>query len=165
MTRDVRRLNRRDRDGRDDVRAVTDAMTLEQRYLRSTNVAVGSDKDIVIARQKGRVVAATLGFSSIDCTLIATAISELARNIVLYAKEGIISIGMTKKGARHGVVVTAKDQGPGIADIKQAMKEGFSTSRSLGLGLPGVKRLMDEMEIVSKLGHGTTVIAKKWRHG
>ena len=142
-----------------------DAMTSEQRYLRSTNVTVGSDKDIVIARQNGRFLAATLGFSSTDCTLIATAISELARNIVLYAKEGVIIIGMTQKGARHGIIITAKDQGPGIADIKQAMKEGFSTSRSLGLGLPGVKRLMDEMEIVSKVGHGTTVMATKWRHG
>lgn len=137
-------------------------MTLKQRDLRSTNVTVKSDKDIVVARHNGRSLAATLGFSSTDCTLIATAISELARNIVLYAKEGVIIIGVAQKGARQGIIVTAKDQGPGIADIAQAMMEGFSTSRSLGLGLPGVKRLMDEMEIVSKVGYGTTVTAKKW---
>jgi serine/threonine-protein kinase RsbT len=128
-------------------------------------VTVESDKDIVIARQNGRLLAATLGFSSTDSTLIATAISELARNIVLYAKRGVIILGMTQKGSRQAIIVTAKDQGPGIPDIAQAMKEGFSTSRSLGLGLPGVKRLMDELEIISKVGHGTTVTAKKWRHG
>ena len=138
-------------------------MTLEQEHLRSASVTVESDKDIVIARQKGRLLAATIGFSSTDSTVIATAISELARNIVLYAKRGVIIIDMTHKGLRQAIIVTAKDQGPGIPDIAQAMKDGFSTSRNLGLGLPGVKRLMDELEIISKVGHGTTVTAKKWR--
>jgi serine/threonine-protein kinase RsbT len=140
-------------------------MALEQRQLQSTSVTVESDLDIVIARQNGRLLATQLGFSSTDSTLIATAISELARNIILYAKVGFILLATEEKPWRQAIVITAKDEGPGISDIAQAMKEGFSTSGSLGLGLSGVKRLMDEFEIVSKLGHGTTVTAKKWRHG
>jgi len=127
------------------------------------HVSINSDQDIVAARQKGRSLAAALGFSSGDATLIATAISELARNIVTYAKSGVIQLKEVNGSARQGIQVVARDDGPGILDIAQALRDGFSTSGSLGLGLPGVKRLMDEFEIVSAEAAGTTVTAKKWR--
>lgn len=127
-------------------------------------VPVSSDADIVIARQKGRALATELGFASTDLTLIATAISELARNIVLYAKRGELVIHHVQDdNGRRGIVVVARDKGPGIPDIPQAMQSGYSTSGSLGLGLPGVRRLMDDFEIASEVGKGTTVTVKKWK--
>jgi len=126
-------------------------------------VPVESDTDIVAARQKGRALATRLGFSSSDATIVATAISELARNIVLYAKRGEISIGLSIQGELTGLIITACDEGQGIADIRQAMQDGYSTSGRLGVGLPGVKRLMDEFEIASQVGKGTTVTVKKWK--
>jgi serine/threonine-protein kinase RsbT len=126
-------------------------------------VAINSDQDIVSARQKGRAMANELGFSSGDATLIATAISELARNIVAYARKGQITLKMVNGLNRRGISVVATDDGPGIADIRQALRDGFSTSGSLGLGLPGVRRLMDEFEITSEPGQGTMVAVKKWR--
>ena len=126
-------------------------------------VAINSDQDIVSARQKGRVMANELGFSSGDATLIATAISELARNIVSYARKGQITLKMLNGLNRQGIAVIASDDGPGIADIRQALRDGFSTSGSLGLGLPGVRRLMDEFDITSQPGRGTVVAVKKWR--
>jgi serine/threonine-protein kinase RsbT len=126
-------------------------------------VAINSDQDIVLARQRGRALAAELGFSPGDATLIATAISELARNIVSYARNGLITLRAIQGTSRQGISVIASDNGPGIADIRQAMRDGFSTSGSLGLGLPGVRRLMDEFEITSESGRGTTVAVKKWR--
>jgi serine/threonine-protein kinase RsbT len=126
-------------------------------------VAINSDQDIVIARQKGRAMAAELGFSSGDATLIATAISELARNIVSYARKGSITLKSIQGSSRVGILVLAEDDGPGILDIRQALRDGFSTSGSLGLGLPGVRRLMDDFEITSQPGQGTTVVVKKWR--
>jgi serine/threonine-protein kinase RsbT len=126
-------------------------------------VAINSDQDIVAARQKGRFLAGELGFSSGDATLIATAISELARNIVSYAGRGEITVKGIHASSRVGIQVVASDDGPGIADIRQALRDGFSTSGSLGLGLPGVRRLMDEFEITSQPGKGTMVAVKKWR--
>ena len=126
-------------------------------------VQIQGDTDIVGARQKGRMLAATLGFSSSELTLIATAISELARNIVQYAKQGEIILRLVERGGQRGIMVRAKDQGPGIPDIRRALQGGFSTSRSLGLGLAGVRRLMDEFEIESRIGFGTTVTARKWK--
>jgi len=126
-------------------------------------VAINSDQDIVSARQKGRVMANEIGFSTGDATLVATAISELARNIVSYASKGQITIKMVNGLNRQGIAVIASDNGPGIPDIRQAMRDGFSTSGSLGLGLPGVRRLMDEFEITSQPGRGTIVTVKKWR--
>jgi serine/threonine-protein kinase RsbT len=130
---------------------------------KETKVPINSDADIVVARQKGRELSVHLGFSPTDSTLIATAISELARNIVLYAKHGEIIVVAVQNASRHGIAVVARDNGPGIPNIEQAMQGGYSTSRSLGLGLPGVKRLMDQFEIVSILGEGTTVTVRKWR--
>lgn len=128
-------------------------------------VAIASDADIVTARQKGRAVARQLGFSSTDLTLIATAISELARNIVLYACRGEIGLQIVRDGNRLGMQVIATDSGPGIPDVKLAMQGGFSTSGGLGLGLPGVRRLMDDMKIRSEAGKGTTITATKWKQG
>ena len=126
-------------------------------------VPINSDQDIVAARQKGRSLAAALGFSSGDATLIATAISELARNIITYAKSGEIRLTVINGSARQGIQLVARDQGPGIPDVRQALRDGFSTSGSLGLGLPGVRRLVDEFEIASEENRGTTVTAKKWK--
>jgi serine/threonine-protein kinase RsbT len=126
-------------------------------------VAINSDQDIVLARQKGRVLATELGFSAVDATFIATAVSELARNILAYARKGEITLRAIQGASRKGIQVIASDDGPGIADIRQALRDGFSTSGSLGIGLPGVRRLMDEFEITSQLGQGTTVTVKKWK--
>lgn len=126
-------------------------------------VPIQTDQDIVAARQKGRSLAASLDFSPMDATLIATAISELARNIVTYARRGEIRLRALQGSARQGVEVVAHDDGPGIADVKQALRDGFSTSGSLGLGLPGVMRLMDDFRIVSQERRGTTVTVRKWR--
>ncbi len=126
-------------------------------------VPIESDQDIVAARQKGRALAARLEFSLGDTTLIATAISELARNIVSYARTGEIRLKVINGSTRQGIQVIARDQGPGIRNVQQALRDGFSTSGSLGLGLPGVKRLMDEFHIESELERGTTVTIKKWK--
>src|SRR5262245_38348456 len=112
-------------------------------------IPIASDLDIVRARQIGRTEASKLGFSSSALTLIATAMSELARNIVMYAKQGEIVVRLVRSTERQGIVVIARDKGPGIADTRQTLQDGYSTSRSLGLGLPGVRRLMDEFEIQS----------------
>jgi serine/threonine-protein kinase RsbT len=126
-------------------------------------VAINSDQDIVVARQKGRSLATELGFASGDATLIATAISELARNIVSYARRGQITLRLVNGLNGQGIAIVASDDGPGIHDIRQALRDGFSTSGSLGMGLPGVRRLMDEFEITSKPGRGTIVAVKKWK--
>jgi serine/threonine-protein kinase RsbT len=126
-------------------------------------VSINSDQDIVAARQRGRALAAEIGFSATDATLIATAISELARNIVSYARKGEVTLRVVRGSSRQGILVIASDDGPGIANIPQALRDGFSTSGSLGLGLPGVRRLMDEFQIDSRPGRGTTVTVKKWK--
>jgi serine/threonine-protein kinase RsbT len=126
-------------------------------------VAISSDQDIVVARQRGRALAVELGFSAVDSTFIATAISELARNIVSYAGKGEITLKTIQNSSREGILIVAADEGPGIHDIRQALRDGFSTSGSLGLGLPGVRRLMDEFDISSQPGRGTRVEVKKWR--
>ena len=128
-----------------------------------TVVPINTDTDVVAARQKGRELATVLGFVSTDSTLLATAISELARNIIRYAKKGEILIASVQSGDRVGISVVARDKGPGIANISLAMQDGFSTSGGLGLGLPGVKRLMDEFHLVSDANNGTTVTIKKWK--
>ena len=125
-------------------------------------IEVAGDTGIVEARQTGRDLAAQLGFSLTDLTLIATAISEVARNITTYAGRGEISLRLVRQAGRRGLVVVASDEGPGIADLDRALEDGYSTGRGMGLGLPGARRLMDEFEIDSSPGHGTTVTMKKW---
>lgn len=126
-------------------------------------VSIATDQDVVAARQKGRAMALELGFSASDSTLLATAISELARNIVSYAGQGEIVLHATQNSGRPGVTVVARDAGPGIPSLEQALRDGYSTSGSLGLGLPGVRRLVDEFEIISEVGRGTTVTVRKWK--
>jgi serine/threonine-protein kinase RsbT len=125
-------------------------------------VPILTDVDVVAARQKGREIAATNGFSGTDQTLIATAISEVARNIVSYAGRGEIAVSAIEDRGRRGILVVARDTGPGIPDVALAMRDGYSTANSLGLGLPGAKRLMDEFELASTPGTGTTVTMRKW---
>ncbi len=125
-------------------------------------VAIRSDDDILSARQQGRELGTRLGFGPSDLALIATAISELARNLLLYAKNGNIICWPIEKEPKKGIVIQAEDEGPGIPDVEAVLKDGYSSSGGLGLGLPGVRRMMDEFAIVSRKGHGTTVTAIKW---
>jgi serine/threonine-protein kinase RsbT len=129
------------------------------------SVSIEADTDIVAARQQGRMLAVGLGFSSSDATVVATAISELARNIVLYAKRGEIILNAVRHDDQSAVIITARDQGMGIADLLSAVQDGYSTSGRTGIGLPGVKRLMDEFDIASEVGKGTVVTATKWQRG
>jgi serine/threonine-protein kinase RsbT len=126
-------------------------------------IAIASDKDILEARQRGRALALELGFSVGEAALIATAISELARNIVTYAGHGTVTLRQTSAGGRVDLTIIATDHGPGIADVALALRDGYSSSGGLGLGLPGVRRLMDEFEIASELGRGTMITVRKWR--
>jgi serine/threonine-protein kinase RsbT len=125
-------------------------------------VDIESDRSIVEARQRGRELAGHAGFTLTDLAIIATAISELARNVLSYAGRGQIAVRLLEDGTRRGIAIEATDDGPGIANLQLAMQDGYSTSGSLGLGLPGVRRLMDEFEIKSEVGQGTRVTAKKW---
>lgn len=121
------------------------------------------DTDIVAARVEGRRLALELGFSKTDATLVATAISEVARNILVHAREGMITISGTINEDLAELVVVASDEGPGIRDVELALRDGYSTGGGLGLGLPGVRRLMDEFRITSEEGKGTEVVLTKWR--
>jgi serine/threonine-protein kinase RsbT len=128
-----------------------------------TKVSIRGVEDIVEARQKGRALAQELGFSMTQSTLVATAISELARNIVLYAnKQGEITLSRVSSDNRVGLIITATDNGPGIANIQHALMSGYSSSGGLGLGLPGVRQMVDEFDIRSRVGEGTQVTALMW---
>jgi serine/threonine-protein kinase RsbT len=135
---------------------VASTMPADERRLE-----VATDKDVVSARQLGRELAAEFGFSPGDQTVIAAAISEIARNILMYARRGEVVFRVTNDGPRSGIVVVARDDGPGIPDVTRALTDGYSTSGGLGLGLPGARRLMDEFEIVTDVGRGTTVTMSK----
>ncbi|HEX5137832.1 MAG TPA: anti-sigma regulatory factor [Planctomycetota bacterium] len=126
-------------------------------------VPIAGDGDIILARRQGRDLARSAGFSIGDQTVIATAISEIARNIVTYANKGEVRFRVVTDGDRCGLVVVAADRGPGIADVELALQEGHSTAGGLGLGLPGARRLMDDFEIVTAIGEGTTITMRKWR--
>ena len=126
---------------------------------------INCDADVVGARQRGRELAARLGFGAGDQTVIAAAISEIGRNIIRYANRGEMLLRMEENGEGSGLVVVAHDNGPGIPDVTLAMQDGYSSAGGLGLGLPGARRLMDEFNIESAPGRGTTVTMKKWRGG
>ena len=128
-----------------------------------TVVAITATADIFTAREEGRVLAARLGFSAWDQTMIASSICELARNILEFAAGGWIALAPETLGHRVGLVIEARDHGPGIADPASAVAGGGTSSKNPGFGLPGVTRLMDQLDIVSELGKGTTVTARKWR--
>ncbi len=127
-----------------------------------TSVPIEHEGDIVTARQKGRELAAASGLSVTEQTLVATAISEVARNIVVYAQRGEVVLAALEDHGRRGVLVVARDEGPGIPNPDLAMRDGYSSSNSLGMGLPGAKRLMDEFELSSTVGKGTTITMRKW---
>jgi serine/threonine-protein kinase RsbT len=127
-------------------------------------VAITSDADLVTARAEARAMAEELGFPRPDPTLIATAISEVARNIVVHAGRGEIVLEPFEDADRYGLVVTAIDDGPGIRDVDAALRDNHSGRGGLGLGLPGARRLMDDFEIASDADTGTTVTMRKWRH-
>ncbi len=126
-------------------------------------VPIRSEYDIVTARHQVRDLCTALNFSTGEQTLVATCVSELARNIVEYAGSGEMVMGLADNNGERGIVIVARDEGPGIPDIELAMKDGYSTSKGLGIGLPGCKRIMDDFAIVSKIGKGTTVTVKKWK--
>jgi serine/threonine-protein kinase RsbT len=131
--------------------------------FESDVVSVASAPDIAAARQLGRALADRLGFSACDQTVIATAISELARNILQYATAGRIAMMLAEAGDRLGIVIEARDEGPGIPDLPHAVGEGPLGATAPGFGLRGVKGLMDEFAIASEVGKGTTVTVKKWK--
>ena len=127
-----------------------------------TRVQIDDESDILKARQTARTIAADLGFDLTSQTLIATAISELARNILKYACSGEILLRPAARNGEQGITIIAADEGPGITDTALAMTDGFSTGQGLGLGLPGTRRLMDDFDLVSEVGQGTTVTATRW---
>jgi serine/threonine-protein kinase RsbT len=126
-------------------------------------IAVASDSDMVPARAEGRALAERLGFSRTDATLIATAISEVGRNIVVHAGSGEIVLSELHDDGVSGLEVVARDSGPGMSDVDAALRDGYASRGGLGLGLPGARRLMDEFDIASRLGEGTVVTMRKWR--
>ena len=132
------------------------------RSREDTSIQVRVDADIVVARQRGHEVAVEVGFSSTEATVIATAVSEIARNIVRFARRGEVTFTIVSDGDESGVTVVARDVGPGIPDIDLAMSEGYTTYGGRGIGLPGSRRLMDEFEVSSEIGRGTTVTMTKW---
>ena len=125
-------------------------------------VAINNPDDIVDARKAGHQLALDLGFTLTDVTMIATAISEVARNITSYAGHGAVRVSVADREGRKALVIRAEDEGPGIADIERAMEDGYSTGRGLGLGLPGARRLMDQLIVESELGRGTVIEMWKW---
>ncbi|MCG7346327.1 anti-sigma regulatory factor [Sporosarcina sp. ACRSL] len=129
-----------------------------------SSVEIITEWDIVAARQLGRNEAKKAGFGTVDQARITTAISELARNIYLYAGKGKIEIERVADGGLFGIKIIASDEGPGIPDIRKVMEDGFSTSGGLGAGMPGVKRLMDEFKVTSEPGAGTIITTTKWIH-
>lgn len=138
-------------------------MNAADTYVESDRaIPIVRDTDVIAARQEARALASRVGFTGTDLVLIASAVSEIARNIVAYAGPGEVVLSVVQNRSRLGLQVIARDQGPGIADLSSALEKGFSTSRSLGLGLPGSKRFMDEFRLESTLGIGTTVTMRKW---
>jgi serine/threonine-protein kinase RsbT len=130
--------------------------------LLESELHIESEGDLVMARRAVRDAATALGFGLTDVTRIVTAASELTRNIYQYAGSGVVRWQTLSAEGRVGIELTFDDQGPGIPDVAKAMESGFTTGKGLGLGLPGAKRLMDEMTIASQVGKGTTVQVRKW---
>ena len=127
-----------------------------------SEVPLRTELDIVTVRKSVRAAAIQLGFGLPDATRITTAASELARNVFLYAGSGAVHYRVLNRSGQVGIELIVEDDGPGIANIDQAMKPGYASGNGLGLGLPGANRLMDEMEIKSDVGKGTKITLKKW---
>ena len=132
---------------------------------QAERIAIESDADVVTARQRARALAVGLEMPTTDQTLLATAISEIARNITAYAVRGEVLLDVVHDGSRRGVRVVAKDDGPGIEDVERALQDGYTTGGGLGLGLPGARRLVDEFDIQTAPGEGTRVTLVKWTRG
>jgi serine/threonine-protein kinase RsbT len=128
----------------------------------SHQLPLRDEQDVVSARVEGRTMAEDIGFGLVDQARIATAIAELGSNVVVYGRGGQIVLEEIEAKGRKGLRITCLDQGPGIEDLELAMQDGYSTTRAKGQGLPGAQRLMDEFEIESQVGAGTTVVACKW---
>lgn len=133
--------------------------------LNKETMTIIREIDVIPFRNRLKEYAIRIGMSLLNQTKIITAASELARNMLKYANGGKVMIEVVNKGRENGIRLTFKDEGPGIKDINQAMKDGFSTGKSLGLGLPGTKRLVSEFDIQSVVGKGTTVTVTKWKNG
>ena len=125
-------------------------------------IPIRNDDDVVVARREARELASRQGLEGTDLTLLATAISEVARNITTYAGGGEIRIEAVQEGGRRGVRIVASDHGPGIPDLNLALRDGYTTGRGLGLGLPGARRLVDDFDVQTEVGRGTTVTLVKW---
>lgn len=123
------------------------------------------EQDVVLFRNRVKEYAVKIGMGLVNQTKLITAASELVRNMLKYASGGAVLIEVITKGRENGIRLTFNDQGPGIPNVLEAMKDGFSTGKSLGLGLPGAKRLVSEFEIKSTVGEGTTVSIIKWKNG
>ena len=133
--------------------------------LNKETLLIVKEQDVVLFRNRVREYAMKIGMGLVNQTKLITAASELVRNMIKYASGGSILIEVISKGRENGIRLTFKDQGPGIANIQQAMKDGFSSGKSLGIGLPGAKRLVNEFDIRSTVGEGTTVTIIKWKNG
>jgi serine/threonine-protein kinase RsbT len=131
--------------------------------VRAVQLQIGSQAEVLSARQHGREFAMKIGFTGSDVTLIAAAICEIARNMVDYAQRGEMSFSLVERDGRRGMLIMARDEGPGIPDVDQALRYGCSTRKGLGVGLPGAKWLMDEFQLNSQPGCGTTVKMIKWQ--
>jgi serine/threonine-protein kinase RsbT len=135
------------------------------RHAKSLKITIESDSDLLAARQEARAIAFDLGFALTAVVGIVTALSEMTRNMLTYAGRGELVIESIREGDRSGILITAHDEGPGIPDLQKAMMDGYSTSGGLGMGLPGIKRLMDSFEIRTEPEKGTTVMVRKWLEG
>ena len=144
---------------------MTQTMTRMLIVLNKDNVAIQREQDVILFRNRVKEFAVRMGMGVVNQTKLITAASELVRNMLRYANGGEVLIETVSRGRENGIRLTFSDKGPGIADIKQAMQDGFSTGRSLGLGLPGAKRLVSEFDIQSTVGVGTTVTIVKWKNG
>lgn len=133
--------------------------------LSKDSMSITREQDVVPFRNRVKEVAVKIGMGLVNQTKLITAASELVRNMLRYAGGGTVRIEVVSKGRESGIRLTFSDQGPGIADIDQAMRDGYSTGKSLGLGLPGTKRLVSEFDIKSTVGQGTTVTILKWKNG
>lgn len=133
--------------------------------LNKESMSIVREIDVIPFRARLKEYAVKIGMGLVNQTKIITAASELARNMLKYANGGIAIIEVVNKGRDNGLRLTFKDEGPGIKDLGLAMKDGFSTGKSLGLGLPGTKRLVSEFEIQTEIGKGTTVTVIKWKNG
>jgi len=133
--------------------------------LNKENMSVTREVDVIPFRNRLKEMATKIGMGLVNQTKLITAASELSRNMLRYANGGIVVLEVVSKGRENGIRLTFRDEGPGIADIGQAMKDGFSTGKSLGLGLPGTRRLVSDFQIESKVGKGTVVTIIKWKNG